>query len=156
MVAPSATSRTTPSGDLLENGYQSLITIAADADIDLWEKSVQPPSMDGGDPIDVTTQHNTTYRTKAASALIDVGETTHTVGYDPAVYDQIIAILNTETTITITFPDGSTLAYYGFLRTFEPSDLSEGEFPEASITITPTNRDSSGTEEAPVYTAPSP
>ena len=154
MTAPAPVTRGAPTGTLLENGYQALITIGLDTDIDFWEKSVQPPSMDGGDSIDVTTQHNTTYRTRASSALVDLGETSHTVGNDPKIYDQILSVINTATTITVTFPDGSTLAYYGYLRTFEPSELSEGEFPEASVTITPTNRDSTGAEESPVYTAP--
>jgi len=155
MVAPSASARTTPTGDMLENGFSTLITIASDVDIDFWEKTVQPPGLDGGDSVDVTTMHNTTWRTRAPSALVDLTESTATAAYDPAVYDQIVAIINTETTITITFPDGSTLAFYGYLRTFEPGDNAEGENPEATVTITPTNRDlSTGTEEEPVYTAP--
>ena len=98
--------------------------------------------------------HNTTYRTFGARSLVTLGELSTTVAWDPDVYDEVLAIVNTNTTITVHFPDGSTLAFFGFLRTFEPSDLEEGTQPEASITIQPTNTDpaSLGTEQGPVMT----
>ena len=54
----------------------------------------------------------------------------------------------------ITFADGSTLAFYGYLKNFEPQDSEEGSDPEANITIQPTNWDNANsTEEAPVLVA---
>lgn len=148
MAAPSPTSRTTPTGIPLRDGHSTLITIAADVDINFWEKTVQPPGMDGGDPVDATTMHNTTYRVQRPNSLITLTEVTATVAYDPVAYTEIQSVLNTETTITITFSDGSTVAFYGFLRTFEPQDAEEGEQPEAEITITPTNWDPTNNVEA--------
>jgi len=154
MTAPAAAARTTPLGIPLGDGYSTQINIAADTDISFWEKSVTPPSLDGGDAIEHSTMHNDTYRTFGARSLVTLGEVSTTVAWDPDVYDEVLAILNTNTTITIHFPDGSTLAFFGYLRTFEPSDLEEGTQPEASITIQPTNTDpaSLGTEAGPVLT----
>jgi len=147
------TARTTPTGNILEDGYQSLIAFAEDADVDLWERSVQPPGIDGGDTIDITTMHNAAWRTSSPRALLSLTPISITVGYDPKVYDQIIALINVNGWITIHFPDGSTLDFIGFLKSFAPNELAEGSMPEASCEIVPTNQ-LAGVETAPEYTAP--
>jgi hypothetical protein len=125
----------------MHDGYSTKIAFAVDPDVALWEKTVKPPGLDGGDPIDTTTMHNSTYRTSAPRALVTLTESTFEAGYDPVVYTQLLAILNVQTSITVHFPDGGSLAFFGFLKMFEPSDLTEGEFPTASVTIVPTNVD---------------
>ena len=153
MTAPSATNRQAPAGRMLDDGYQSLITFAVDPDVAFWEKGVQPPGIDGGEKIDVTTMHNTTYRTSTARSLKEVTDGQVTAAWDPRVYPQIIALINVETTITVKFSNGDTLAFYGYLQKFEPSELKEGEHPEATLSFVATNRDpSTGAEEAPVLT----
>lgn len=152
-TAPSPTPRTTPTGIKLDDGYQTLITPAANADVNFWEKTVKPPGLDGGDPTNTTTMHNVTYRTQSPKALITMTEMTLTVAYDPVMYTEALALINVETTYTVTFPDGSTLAFYGYLQSFEPGDHTEGEQPEATITIQPTNQDpTDGSEQAAVLT----
>ena len=151
MAAPSATARQDPGGIRIDDGYRTLITFATDPDVQLWEKSIKPPGMDGGEGIDTTTMHNDTYRTKSPRQLKSLTESTFTAGYDPVIYTSLIALINVETTITITFPDGTTLAFYGYLQKAEQSELKEGEFPEVTCTFTPTNQDpTTGDEEAPV------
>lgn len=152
MGAPTPTARVTPAGRMLENGYQSLLTFEANPNIALWEKGVQPPGVDGGEKIDVTTMWNTSVRTFAPQALGEITDGSMTCAYDPRVYPQIIALRNVRTTITVTFPNGDNLAFYGYLQKFEPGELKDGEFPEATVTIVSTNRDSSGVEQAPVLT----
>jgi hypothetical protein len=72
--------------------------------------------------------------------------------YDPAVYPQIIALVNVKTTVSILFPNGTKLSFFGVLRTFIPDELVEGTQPEATCEISPTNTDpSTGSEEDPVY-----
>lgn len=149
------TARTTPTGDRLDDGYQTLIAFAADADVDLWEKTVQPPGVEGGDEVDTTTMHNETWRSRAARALKTLTNSSMTVAYDPAVYDQILSLINVNGWITVHFPDGSTLDFVGFLKNFTPNDLSEGAQPEATCEIVPTNV-LAGAETAPDYTAPLP
>lgn len=154
MTAPVAGSRTTPGGIPLRDGHPTKIAFAADPDVSFWEKTVKPPALDGGDPIDLTTMHNTTYRTNGPRALLTLGEVSVTAEYDPNVYNNIIALINVETTVTILFADGSTLAFFGFLRTFDPQEISEGNPPLASISITPTNWDPVAHVEAgPVLTS---
>ena len=148
MAAPSPTARTTPAGIYLEDGFSTKITIARDVDISFWEVSVTPPGVDGGDEIDTTTMFNTTYRTRSARKLKTLTPASASVAYDPQVLSQIIETINMETTITITFPDGSTWAFFGYLKTFEPQEASEGEMPMADIEVVPTNWDPANRVEA--------
>lgn len=141
MAAPATTVRQTPAGKFIEDGYQTLIAFAADPNVSLWEKTVKPPGMDGGDEIDITTMHNIDYRTRASRALKTLTNTTFTAAYDPGVYDQLLALINVEGAITIYFPNDDILNFYGFLKNAEPSEHTEGEFPEMSCEIVPTNRD---------------
>lgn len=135
------TARSTPVGLRLDDGFSTKVAFAADPDISLWERSVQWPGIDGGDPIDTKTLENTTWETRAPQQLITLTDGSMTVGYDPAVYPQIIALINVMDWITIHFPDGSTLDFYGFLKSFEPNDLSEGDIPEATCVLSPLNED---------------
>lgn len=153
MTAPSATARVEASGILLEDGFSSLITFAGDPNLSLWEKTVQPPGIEGGDAIEISTMFNSTWRTFSARSLKTLTEHSLTAAYDPIVYDEIVSIINLETTVTVAWPDGSTLAFYGFLRNFEPQPMEEGSQPEANCSIVPTNWDPSArSEEAPVLT----
>lgn len=153
MGTPSTTARTTPPGIVLEDGFSATIAFERDPDVNFWEKTVSPPGIDGGDAIATTTMHNTLWRTMAARSLQTLTEMTTKVAYDPVVYSEILALVNQPGSITVHFPDGSTLDFFGYLRLFEPDDLTEGEQPEATVTITPTNTDpSDSTEAAPVLT----
>lgn len=144
-----ATARGTPDGLKLKDGYQSLITMLNDDTIEFFEKTVQPPGADGGDMIDTTTQHNVTVRTMAPRSLITFTDSPVTAAYDPSLYDAIIAQLNINQLITITFPTGATLDFFGVLRTAEFSALTEGEFPEVTLTFSPTNTDLVDAENVP-------
>lgn len=158
MAAPVALERAVPGGFAMPDGYQSLITFGKTGEghdnIKFFEKSVQPPGIDGGDPIDTTTMHNSTWRTFAARSLKTLTDLTVTAAYDPAVLDtaELQAVANLETTVTVTFSDGSTIAFFGYLRSFEPTEMAEGEQPEGTLTVTPTNRDPESPfgEEGPV------
>lgn len=156
MSAPTPTVRSTPTGIWLERGYRSLITFANDADIDLWEKSVQPPGLDSGDEIDTTTMHNSVYRTSAPKSLIKMTPGKCKCAYDPIVYNQIVAIIGKRTTITVLFSDGSTMAAFGYLKSFVPDEFAEepsDKQPTAEVVIVFTNFDPVAHVEAgPVMT----
>lgn len=149
------TARSAPGGVKPDDGFSSLIAFAADPDISFWEKTVKPPGLDGGEPIDTTTMHNTSLRTMGPRSLATMTPFTTKVTYDPEVYDQILAIINTAGWVTVHFWDGSTIDFYGYLQKFEPDDLSEGAQPEATVTIVPTNTvPATGAESSLTYTAP--
>ena len=151
----------TPEGIKLDDGYQTIISFALDPNISLWEKTVQPPGLDGGDAVDTTTMRNTTYRTSYPRALVTMTDMSITAAYDPIMLIRVVGgtvdvdsypgLINKPTTITVEFPDGSKWAFFGFLRSFTPQDHEEGTQPTATVVITPMNQDpSSHTEESPV------
>lgn len=152
MTAPSTVTRSTPVGIKLGNGHSTKIAFAADTDISFWEVTVTPPGVDGGDSINITTMHNTTYDQKAPRTLKTLTDASISAAYDPVVYDQIVALINVETTITIIFPNNDKLNFYGYLKNFQPAVLAEGEFPLADLEIVTTNADpTTGEEEGPDY-----
>lgn len=160
MAAPAPTVRVQPTGIYLQDGFPTKITFSLNTSINLWEKTAKPPGVDGGDPVDTSTFWNTAWRTKAPRILKDLQEATFTAAYDPVVYTDAVALVNVRKSgnsaqvITYTFPDGSTLAFFGYLKQFEMNDLSDGEMPEATVTIVPTNYDPvNNVESAPVMTS---
>lgn len=141
MTAPSPTARGTPSGISLKDGYQCLITFGANATLGIWEKELSPPGMDGGEKIDVTTMHNVDYKTFVPQALVTLTGNSVKAAYDPGAFSSIVQQVNREDTITFRFADGSTWAYYGYLRVFKPDNMQIGQFPMATIEIEVTNWD---------------
>jgi len=124
----------------------------------LQEVSITPPSTQGGGALEVTTHRNSAWRTKAPKVLKDLGEMTFSAIYDPAEINTTgITKLNVNQSITVTFPDTSTLVFYGFVDSFSTGELVPGELPTCEVTIIVTNQDGAGTtggsETAPVYTA---
>lgn len=141
MAAPAASVRVTPGGIFLPDGYQSFLVVALDTDLSIWEKSGGSLGLDGGEPINITTMHNVLWRTMFLRQLITSTEFNVTGAYDPALLTQLLAVLNVPTTITRVFGDGTTVAFYGGLRNAQFGDLVEGQQPEVTITVTPTNYD---------------
>lgn len=139
--------------EILEDGYQTLISFALNANLKLKEISVKPPGIDTGGSVDQTTMRNEEVRTKSAKKLKDYTDGSVSVAYDPAIYDEMDAMAGKNQLITIEFPDGSSLAFWGYVDKFEPAELSEGERPTAELTIVTTNKNDSGAETKPVYTA---
>lgn len=153
MANPAVTQRTFPSGVRLDNGYQSLVVFSLAPALDIFEKSVQPPADDGGDPILTDTMLNQERVTKAPQCLISADDAVIVAAYDPGQYSDILAMLNVPQTISYLYPDGSAQAHYGFIRRIERSPLVKGEQPEVTITIVQSDWDPVNcVEEGPVFT----
>jgi len=150
MGVPAISVRGTPGGTRLHDGYQVLIAFASNLTIEFFELTTQPPGLDGGDEIDITTQHNTGLRQSAARALRTQTEMSSVVAYDPNVIDSIIALINVEGAITLNFANSDTWAFFGFLKSFDPQSMEEGSMPEANISIMPIGRDPADDTEAAI------
>ncbi len=136
----------------LHDGFPTTITLSG-AGTTFWEKTVQPPGIDGGEPIEITTMRNASLRTRAPRHLYDVTPMELSVAYDPTAYDTIMAAVNVNQEIVVTFPDEGTVTWWGFLKSFIPEANEEGKQPTARITLVPTNVNSSGEETAPEVAA---
>lgn len=155
MAAPATTVRQTPTGRKLDEGFPTKIAFSRSPAVSFWEKTVQPPGVDGGEPVDTNTMHNVAWRTQNPRVLKTLTPHTTKVAYDPNVYNTIVNdLINQKGAITVRFPDGSTLDYWGYLQKFEPDQIEEGKQPEATVTIVPTNWDYvNNVEAAPVLTS---
>lgn len=138
----------------MDDGFSTTISFADDSSILFFEKEVTPPGIAGGGAIETSTMLNTTWRTMFPKSLITLTEVSLVVAYDPAVYSDILAMMNSNQLITITFPDGSTLAFFGWVDEFTPNANVEGEQPTANVTIQPSNQDTALVETDPIYTTP--
>jgi len=139
----------------LKEGLGTTITFAGHTfTLTIDPSSITPPGLDGGDAIDSTSLSNVLYRTKEPKSLIDVTDGGLTVFYDPAAWDDIVSAMNDNVLITVTFSNSDTLAFYGYIKTFEPGESVEGEAPSAEMVVVATAQ-TAGTETAPVYAAAS-
>lgn len=138
----------------LDTSYGVSISFADAPSIKMWEKSVTPPSVSHGGAIDTSTLRNVGWRTKNPKVLKDMGESSATVAYDPAIYDDIMDVLGTNQLITVTHPNGDTWAFWGWIDSFQAGEMGvDEEQPTATITIIASNQNASGAEVAPVFAA---
>lgn len=138
--------------NIVMDGHATTISLGSAT---LQEVSISPPSISSGGAIEVTTMQNTNWRTKAPKKLHELGEVSFSALYDPALIGTYLSGVGSNQAITITFADTSTLVFYGWVDSFSPSEVTEGEAPTADVTIVVSNQNGSGTtggtETAPVY-----
>lgn len=145
---PSATSKR------IDDGHSTIITLTSPSTVKLYEKEVTPPGIDGGGANPTTTMRNTTWRTMAPKKLKTLDEISIVASFATDVYQDLVGAVNVNQLVTVTFPDGSTLAVWCWLNIFKPNRFVEGEQPTAQVTFICSNQNASGVETAPVYTAP--
>lgn len=136
----------------IDDGLGASFAFSLDASVRMWEKTIKPPGMDSGGPNDTSTLRNTTWRTMAPKGLVTMTPLTATVAYDPFFLGEVLAMLGRNQQITVTFPDASTWAIWGWIDKFEPNEMAEGAQPTAQLTFQPSNQNTSLAETAPVYT----
>lgn len=143
-----------PSGKKIDDGFPTKLSFAVTPNIGLWAKQVTPPGWEGGGPNDTTTMENTRLRTRAPKKLLTMSDATLTCAYDPAAYNDMLTMAQVNQLVTTHFADGSTLAWYGWIDSFKPNEVKEGEQPTAQVMVCPSNQNADGVETNPVYTPP--
>jgi len=139
------TTRVSPVGTMFDEGYQSLITFAADPDFSFWEEVVGAPGIDGGEPVPTTTMHNTTIRTKSPRQLKEHTPFQVQGRIASGTIDQAYALINVNGWITVKWPDGTQYSFPGYLKSIQPGQAQEGTPLQATLEIVPTGQ-ISGTE----------
>lgn len=134
----------------LRDGHPTTITFSENPNILLQEKTVKPPAVIGGGAIDTKNMRRTKWRTKWPKTLKEMGDITGTSIYDPAVYPQLIAMVNVNQELAIEWADGQILTVWGWLDNADPSTNEEGEEPTIDFTVILSMMDNSGNEVDPV------
>lgn len=159
VTPPVVTPTGSPGGIKLPNGWQSTLAMSLLPSAALYEQTIMPPGIDGGDMIPQTTMRNNVWRTFAPRGLKTVMPITIKAAYDPGILENlggtaaIQQLININQAMTIHWPDGSAVSFYAALHKGEFEALEEGKQPLVTLTITPTNMDASGNEAGPVITA---
>ena len=145
----------TSSAGRIDDGFSTLLEFSGAPTIKLWTKVVKPPGLSGGGAIETKHMQSTRIRTKKPKSLYDITDAEIKAAYDPAVLDTIVAQLQELQELTLTFADGSTWTFWGWLEEFVPGDCEEGAQPEATIKVMASGEDDSGNEVGIDYgTAP--
>lgn len=153
-TAPTPTARGTPAGIDLKEGFPIKLTLSLLPTAGYREITVKGSGIDGGDAIEISTQHNTARETYYPRVLKKNDEVTAECAFDPNIYSTLESIVNNPNNVTTeTLPDGSTYCYWSVLRKIERSEMKKGERPTITLTITVTNYDPvAHVEVLPVYT----
>jgi hypothetical protein len=143
MSAPTPSNRTLPTGYKMPEGFKSLITCSVNPAINIWEIEVKPPGVESGEAINTTTQQNIAWRTFWLPQLKTLEQITIKFAYDADVMQtDLIGMTGPRgQTITILFPQGTKVAFYGDIMKVEFDPFKEKEFPTGTLTIVPTNTD---------------
>lgn len=136
---------------MLEEGYQCLYEFSQNPALKIYQIEVTPPSLDGGGPIDETTQHNEEVTTQSPKTLKRIGQAKITCGYEGLTFSEVWALLNQNGVITCTFPDGKGFEQWGWIDKFTPTGMSEGNRPTAEVIIEWSNHDDNGVEVPPTF-----
>ena len=154
MAAPPVTARVLPTHNKIGNGFPTTIALSLNNAINIFEKTVMPPGIDGGEMIDVTTMLNIAWRTMIPRNLKTLSPITIVGLYSAYLFIDIWAILNQQGAASVHFPDGDVLSFYATLNKFEAPAHAEGVAPEGTFTLTPTNWDPVNlVEAAPIMTS---
>lgn len=140
-----------PAGVRLDEGHGTIITFGNADTLSIWEVETQPPGIDGGDPVVTTTHRNTTWDTFNPRVLKTLTPANCTGAYASDKLANIMQQINRNQVITVTFRTGASIAFYGYLRSFTPEPLVEGQQPRASFVVQPTNQNTSNAETAPTF-----
>ena len=136
----------------IDDGFSTTISFADFPSVLFWEKTVTPPGVDGGGPNDTTTMRNTALRTQAPKKLKSMTEMTASVAYDPQALQDAFDMVNINQLITVNFPDGSNWAFWGWLNSITPDEITEGSQPTAAVSVQCSNQNDLGVETDPIFT----
>jgi hypothetical protein len=139
----------------IDDGFPTRMTFSQSASAALYfaEKSITPPGFEGGGPNDTTTMRNVRYRTRAPKKLITLTDGTMECKYDPKVFQFILDQLQVNQQITVTFPDTTTMVFWGWIDNFKPGAIQEGGMALTTVTVCPSNQNDSQVETAPTLPA---
>lgn len=157
MAAPTATVRPVPTVQAMHDGYRSLLTFSLNPAIWLWERRITPSGRDGGEPIPYSSMHSNVFHSFRPRSLQKGTDLVMICGYDPRVFAgqgtySLDGMINKDQAITQFFPQGSWIAFYGWLRSAIFNEHAEGNPPEVTITVTPSFWDANAQVQAgPAY-----
>jgi hypothetical protein len=151
-AAPAHTTRQTMPGKYVKDGHNTRVAFALKANVNFEEVKLKPLGITTGEEINATGLLATFWRTKRPPDLKELTNIEGTCKYDPDVWTDILALAGIEGSITMWWPDNTSVDFYGFLKQFVPDENADKELPTAKFVIVPTNFDPvNAIEVGPVF-----
>jgi len=116
------------------DGYNIRISLVNQG-ITLYEKNVTPPGVEGGDPINITTNDNGDFMSFAPRSRKQRTAAQAEVTYDDTDLDALEAAVDQSDDILVVWPDDTTKLDSGWVRSVIANQTQEGEQPTANITF---------------------
>lgn len=140
---------------LLKDGHGTRITFSVNGTL-YGEVEVTPPEVDGRGGIDMTSMRNAAWTTMAPKSLKSLNAMNARIIFDTAMYQQAFNLINKNRGQVVTFPDNSSLSFWGWWNKFSPEGMSTDNRPTAGIEVQPSNLNQDCVESGPTYSAGSP
>lgn len=139
---------------ILKDGIGTIITFTLGPFPPLYgEVELTPPGFNMGGPIDMTGLRTTGWVPQAPKSLKAGQPANVKVMFDPALVPAVWQVAGKNQTISIRWPTGATLNWWGWIEelSFEPHQT--GQRPLASMVLQPSNLDLSCVATPPWWTA---
>jgi len=116
------------------DGYNIRISLVNQG-ITVYEKNVTPDGVEGGDPINITTNDNGDFQSFAPRSRKQRTPSQSEVTYNETDLDALDAAVDQSDDILIVWPDDTTRLQSGWLRSNIANQTSEGEQPTTNLTF---------------------
>lgn len=103
------------------------VTPGSGSAIVFYERSVQPVGFEGSDKVNKTSSQSTpeasgvVIKEFTPGSFVEMSPGAASVLYEPDKMDTILAAINVEGSVVVTFKDGSTITTTGWLKSFTPT-----------------------------------
>jgi len=149
MAAPAATARQSPAAGYIAipDGFRTKVTLSLIPNLEIEEIEVKVLGFDNGEPVEQDSMWSEALRVVRARQITSTTPCVVIAKWDPIFLTRCVTYIGIEKVgassqvITETFYDGSTRAYYGYLRSAEGENLAEGSKGRMTINLQPTNWD---------------
>lgn len=135
----------------LEDGFSTIVSLEHQLDIELYGYDVTPPGITSGGPINTTTMRNTAWRTQVHKKLKSMTPMTMTMAVVTKSIPKVQNQIGVNQLITVAFPDGLKIAFYGWIDELTFGAFREGERALATLNIIPSLVNAQGIETPPTY-----
>lgn len=154
---------------LKDGGPRALMVFASNPKLAIGITEFQPPGIQGGKPIDVTTQLDVIEVTDPLNGVREMGVQVHypateimitemsfSCQYDPIVYSELPPVINCPNDYcTAYLPNGGFLLMWAFIESFIPDMFAKAKHPSAKCKVSPSNLDpATQLVQLPVYHPP--
>lgn len=135
----------------MDDGFSTVLSFANLPDIKMYERELVLPALKGGGGKDTTNMRQLAHRSQTEDILRSVSSFTVTAAFATDAFADAKLQLGINQLISLIFPDGLQMQFYGWMEEFTPQKFVEGELALVAITVHASLRNLQGVETPPTY-----